>query len=208
MRKSGLCEQWFAEADVTTRQVAGGANGHLFQTLLRASGYHDVACVDLLREGTLCHCAVLLFRHAPRPQIGQIYRNGVGTPTCPGNIKKQKELWNARAVHNQKMLSQLIEDEHATWLNDTTIADAALNRMSVPRRIEDYDIGELLLQPRFAVAQIRQDRSIKLRAVDHFGGVLREGTKTIASTCTQRYPKRCATKHWTHYPKPCGSSLR
>ena len=55
MRQSGLCEEWFAGADVATRQVAGGANGHLFQTLLKASGYHDVACVDSLREGRLDH---------------------------------------------------------------------------------------------------------------------------------------------------------
>jgi hypothetical protein len=100
--------------------------------------------------------------------IGQIDRSGVGTPTFPGNIKKENDLWNARAEHNRKMIGQLREDEHATWLHDATIADAALNRMSEPKRIEDYDIGDLLLQPRFAVAQIKPDRSIKLRAVDHF----------------------------------------
>ena len=100
--------------------------------------------------------------------IGQIDRSGVGTPTFPGNIKKENDLWNARAEHNRKMIGQLREDEHATWLHDATIADAALNRMSEPKRIEDYDISELLLQPRFAVAQIKPDRSIKLRAVDHF----------------------------------------
>ena len=50
-RQFGLCQCWFGDADVHTRAVADGANGYLFQTLLRASGYADVNCANLLREG-------------------------------------------------------------------------------------------------------------------------------------------------------------
>ena len=55
-RRSGVCQHWFGDADVHTRAVAGGANGYLFQTLLRASGYADVECVNLLREGGQTEC--------------------------------------------------------------------------------------------------------------------------------------------------------
>ena len=50
-RAAGAVEEWFASADQEIRQVSGNANGYLFEHLLRQLDYHDVACVDLLREG-------------------------------------------------------------------------------------------------------------------------------------------------------------
>ena len=64
-RQSGLCNLWFGDADEHTRAVAGTANGYLFQTLLRASGYNDVECVNLLREGGLCKCSKTGQRRPP-----------------------------------------------------------------------------------------------------------------------------------------------
>ena len=56
IRQSGVCHLWFGDADVHTRAVAGGASGHLLQTLLRASGYAAVECTNLLREGGQTKC--------------------------------------------------------------------------------------------------------------------------------------------------------
>ena len=51
MRSSGQQQAWFGNADEKVLEVAGKCNGCLFEQLLRASGYRDVACVELLREG-------------------------------------------------------------------------------------------------------------------------------------------------------------
>ena len=52
MQKSGLSQKWFGTADQEILNVAGKCNGHLFEQLLLQSNYHDVDCVNLLREGT------------------------------------------------------------------------------------------------------------------------------------------------------------
>ena len=59
MHASGLCASWFGSADQQTRAVTAGVNGHLWSVLLRASGYVDPDCVDLLRQGVL----LVLFLH-------------------------------------------------------------------------------------------------------------------------------------------------
>ena len=51
MRESSLQQQWFGDADAGIRSVSGQCNGQLFEQLLQASGYCDVACVRLLRSG-------------------------------------------------------------------------------------------------------------------------------------------------------------
>ena len=52
MRRSGLHDSWFDGADEVTLGVSGRCNGALFEQLLRATGYGDAACVELLREGS------------------------------------------------------------------------------------------------------------------------------------------------------------
>ena len=54
LRQSGACMHWFGDADEELRKVAGDANGHLLQQLLVASNYCDIACVELLRRGSVC----------------------------------------------------------------------------------------------------------------------------------------------------------
>ena len=51
MRETGHQQLWFKGADPSVVQVAGECNGFLFEQLLRASGYRDVECVNLLRDG-------------------------------------------------------------------------------------------------------------------------------------------------------------
>ena len=67
MRKSGMCERWFGDADRSVKRVAGNVCGPLFEQLLKESGFHDSACADLFRHGVLhplrraCACAVFVF---------------------------------------------------------------------------------------------------------------------------------------------------
>ena len=63
MRETGHQQLWFKKADPSVVQVAGECNGFLFEQLLRASGYGDVECVNLLREGGrfLFVCVWVLF---------------------------------------------------------------------------------------------------------------------------------------------------
>ena len=51
LSKSGWKQRWFRNADAVTMAVVRDSNGHLLEQLLKATGYQDVACVELLREG-------------------------------------------------------------------------------------------------------------------------------------------------------------
>ena len=62
MQQSGWKPRWFADADPETIKVAGDANGSLLEQLLSQTGYHDVACVELLRKGA---CMINLASTAP-----------------------------------------------------------------------------------------------------------------------------------------------
>ena len=54
MWKSGLAEKWYEGADPALRTAAGPVNGHLFEQLLRATGYHDWRCAHLFNRGAFC----------------------------------------------------------------------------------------------------------------------------------------------------------
>ena len=56
LRATGRQQLWFNGADPSVLQVAGSCNGFLIEQLLRASGYCDVECVNLLREGVPVVC--------------------------------------------------------------------------------------------------------------------------------------------------------
>lgn len=84
MQQSGWKPRWFADADPETIKVAGDANGSLLEQLLSQTGYHDVACVELLRKGV---CIISLpVRHqycslaSGLMMTGELERSGVGTP--------------------------------------------------------------------------------------------------------------------------------
>ena len=51
MRSSGQQQARFGDANAKVLEVTGGCHGCLFEQLLKASGYRDVACVELLRKG-------------------------------------------------------------------------------------------------------------------------------------------------------------
>ena len=56
MRASGLHDAFYSGCDEEMRSVSGQAQGHLFKTLLEASGYGDSSSVDLLRHGACVFC--------------------------------------------------------------------------------------------------------------------------------------------------------
>ena len=53
MVRSGAAEAWMGDADERIEKVASVANGCLFDILLRATGFPDRQCAQLLRSG-LC----------------------------------------------------------------------------------------------------------------------------------------------------------
>ena len=57
MRETGFHKSWYEGADEGVKAVSGESNGRLLETLLKAAGYHDVACVYLLKGE--CACGVL-----------------------------------------------------------------------------------------------------------------------------------------------------
>jgi hypothetical protein len=69
--RSGLQEQWLGDVDKDTARVVGPTCGCLLEQLLRAAGYGDVDCVNLLRSGEFggdvlfraCVCLLLLLAH-------------------------------------------------------------------------------------------------------------------------------------------------
>ena len=70
MRKSGMCERWFGDADRSVKRVAGNVCGPLFEQLLKESGFHDPACADLFRHGVLspiCRACACGFRFVQAP---------------------------------------------------------------------------------------------------------------------------------------------
>ena len=53
MSRSGVRSAWISKSAPAVQRVARRANGALLEQLLRATGYGDVACVELLREGSV-----------------------------------------------------------------------------------------------------------------------------------------------------------
>ena len=51
LRESGITDAWYNGCDTICKSITKNGNGHLFEQLLRASNYDDIACVELLRNG-------------------------------------------------------------------------------------------------------------------------------------------------------------
>ena len=166
MWSSGVCRRWFEDSDDHIRAVAGGANGPLFEELLRASRHVDPECVSLLSEGACLwlmpsagtrawRCVfVLCLSGIGAKMIGELERSGVGTPVEFDTVKSIDDLWRGRMCSNRELLSGLREDEHAEALFQATRKDAAVGRMSEPVLIgESPDLLPVLLHPRFPVVK-------------------------------------------------------
>ena len=173
-RETGKCNAWFASCDPEVHAVASflrvccecvalrvlhwaqaiEANGFLLATLLRASGYEDAACAELLREGSV--------------MIGELPLSGVGTPVEAERVQAKAPALASVQESNAILLSQLREDELAHDLLRIAQEDANMGRMTAPLELVGEPPVDLLLHPRFAVQQAKPDGSVKVRAVDNF----------------------------------------
>ena len=102
MQRSGRKSSWFAQADQEIRKVAGDANGCLLEQLLQQTGYHDTACVKLLREGRMLlqvrvSAFAIVCLGAGLCMVGELERSGVGTPVDTDAHEIEKSLSNLRA---------------------------------------------------------------------------------------------------------------
>ena len=129
-------------------------NGHLFEQLLKASGYKDMSCMELLKHGAQI--------------VGSLECSGIGTPIGEASTPDPSKLWSNRHEANAELLRSLHEDEHAEEMLKLTQDDAKKGWMSDPvplHRSKLMQTGMLCL--RFAVAKTKEDGSTKLRAVDN-----------------------------------------
>jgi len=154
MWASGACEKWFGVCDAEVREVAATVNGPLMHELALRAEHCDVACVDFFRQGA--------------PLLGKLEYSGIGDEKV---FKEHQSLNLLKAncgMQNRKLLQTLREDERSIALLELTSKDAALGRMSLPMDIKCVDLDNIVLAPRFAVAQgLKEDGSEKVRAVDN-----------------------------------------
>ena len=112
--------------------------------------------------------------------FGELVRSGIGKPIEFDHVESASILKKSCVTSNAALLKKLRDDEHSHELLEATHKDATLGRMTTPTKVERCDLGEVLLHPRFGVAQPKLDGSIKLRAVDHFRGQPPLGIKRTA----------------------------
>ena len=100
--------------------------------------------------------------------IGELKASGVGEPTEHVDIVPDVcSLKQNIAYNNKVMLRELREDEHARELFSSTCDDALAGRMSKPEPVQHACSDQLFLNPRFGVAQLKEDGTTKIRPVDH-----------------------------------------
>ena len=174
LRESGKSAEWFHGCDDITKAVSKTVNGFLFQELLAASGHADAKVADLFRTGPSYmqeRATAKLCQSVTSPSgakmVGELDCSGVGTPMPVDLVKNVAELKASCQTHNTELLPQLREDSNASELLRLASEDAKLGRMSFPKPAQADEMSEILLNPRFGVEQLKEDGSVKVRAVDH-----------------------------------------
>ena len=99
--------------------------------------------------------------------LGELHRSGVGASCDRDCVKSIAVLQASCLASNECLLKELKEDSLSADLWQATEKDARLGRMSEPRPVDEADLGTVLLNPRFAVEQLKEDGSTKVRAIDH-----------------------------------------
>lgn len=100
--------------------------------------------------------------------IGELDRSGIGAPVEVDKVPSLGELWASCRASNEKLLTELREDEHSLMLLQLARQDAALGRLSQPMPVEQFPLGSFLLHPRFAGVKEQSGGPCKVRALDHF----------------------------------------
>ena len=156
LQESGEREAWFEGCDMVVQGVARDVNGPLLYALAAISGHIDPACIEFFRSGA--------------PLYGMLARSGIGVHVeCPGVPEVEEAMMAHCLQRNTQLIASLREDTFAAELMELTRKDAQLGRMTVPVPVEQCDLSEVLLVPRFGVDQgIQADGTVKIRAVDNF----------------------------------------
>ena len=173
MWSSGEAQQWLEEcADEAVKRIAASVNGPLLLRLARLIGYHDTACVDLLRHGEHVHrrlpssFAFVYFILCSGGQLhGVLHCSNNGTPIegLPA-IEPPMET----TANNKLVVERLSEDKYADELHTMCLADVACGRMRGPWMLDSLLYpNSSHLSPRFCVEQgVKESGELKLRAID------------------------------------------
>ena len=94
-------------------------------------------------------------------------RSGIGEATPTDDVKSIEAIRKKRDKSNAALIKSLREDEHAGALLEATEADWIAGRMTEPVLVDEEIPVDVLLHPRFSVAQEKEDGSLKIRPVDN-----------------------------------------
>ena len=100
--QSGLAHRWLQHADAHVAKVSRSVNGPTLESLAKAIGYQDSACIEFFRKGA--------------PLIGVLPETCNGVPKAYDTHKSIDELRESAETANSKLLSSLKEDKHSQAL--------------------------------------------------------------------------------------------
>ena len=152
--QTGAVQEWLSSADDVAGSISARVNGPLLEELARRTQFRDPAAVDLLRFGGTV--------------VGDFPATGLLEQSEWPEPMRIQELWSDAASANGKLLSDLREDKHASWLSAQAEKDASLGRMSPTLDARALDLGDVVISERFSREQgAKEDGSPKLRAIDN-----------------------------------------
>lgn len=139
LRASGKCAAWFEGCDEILKQATEGVNGFLLQELLAASRHVDESAAEVFRKGAR--------------MLDQLECSGIGKPVPWAQCKSVARLRQNVENSNRALLSQLRGDENGEALLKLTGEAAGKGWMTQPVPLDQADVRDVLLNPRFAVEQ-------------------------------------------------------
>ena len=120
-------------------QAAGAANGPLMEELRRICGYTYSGGIKQFRKGG--------------EVIDRLEPSGHYQAKAETAELSVQEVVEQRRARNDKLIKSLRPDEHARRLHQMTLEDAEKGRMTKPRPLQDSDLDQYNLAPRFIVCQ-------------------------------------------------------
>ena len=152
---TGECEAWLEACTHGAKDVVKAVNGPLLTALAQGLSYGDMGAIEALQAGA--------------PLYGLLDSCGMGAKLEAQGTVDVEEVFADRGRSNAELLRQLDEGEHAEEILKITRADAKLGRMSEPVQVQDVDLDEIRLCPRFAIVQGEHaDGRPKVRPIDNF----------------------------------------
>ena len=118
--------------------------------------HHDAKRGSEAGEPQQVHCACKsghMFFCQCLYQVGALPPAGNGVPAAQPATLSIAELEQARYEQNCSLVQRLREDDQAASLLESSMCDAAENRMTAPRPLDMEQMVQQNLAPRFAVVQ-------------------------------------------------------